>query len=218
MSEEAATETMLARLEARFERHHQDPKVARGKPYLSIAQVVRRLNQVLGLNGWSHAALRDGVWAESDEIYVYGRLEGWIDGQRFEREDYGSKKITRDRAGKLPIQLGDDYQAAKSDSLKRCAKQIGVGAYLSDDIGTIALGPATDPTTGEVLVCSSPTCGKALEEVKFAGNKTWSIAELAQRSKTLTGGKLLCAADYFRVREEHQAQAAGATGVRRGAA
>jgi hypothetical protein len=212
----AATRPTLERLEARFERHHQDSKVARGKPYLSGAQIVHRLNEVLGLDGWTHSVLREGVWADSDEIWVYGRLVGWIDGLRFEREDYGSKRVTRNNSTKEPTQMGDDYQAAKTDSLKRCSKQLGVGAYLNDDVGAIALGPVVDPETGELLVCA--TCNQPLDVVKFANNSTWSIADLAARSRSLTNGKVLCKIHYFQVREERQAQAAGATGARRGAA
>lgn len=211
---------VLQQLEARFEVHHTDPNVARGKPYLSGAQVIHRLNTVLGPNNWTHSVLREGVWTESDEIWVYGRLVGWIDGLRFEREDYGSNKITRSKSDRIPTQLGDNHQAAKTDSLKRCAKQLGVGAYLdgaeANDVALVAI------VNGELMICSSPRCGKPLDVVRVGGG-TWSIQELANRSRALTRtqqnreGSLLCANCYFALRKQRQAEAAG-PGVQRGAA
>src|SRR5579859_3517686 len=102
---------VLAALEARFEVHYDDGK---SNTTVSIAQVVGRLNRVLGLSGWHHEVLREGFEPESEELWCYGRLSGDIDGVPFVREAYGGKKLARARReGHLPLNWTDDRKAAQ---------------------------------------------------------------------------------------------------------
>jgi hypothetical protein len=210
------TELILARLEAHFDQHY----VLDSAPYLKAAQVVHRLNEVLGVAGWTHSVLRDGFDEASDTLWCYGQLRGLIDGQPFVREAYGGQKIKRSRTTQAALNYGDDLKAAQTDSLKKCAKELGVGGYL-DDPAEVALatreqaerrrpaasgavvangsGLAVDTSTGEVVTCA--TCNKPLEVHRFANNDTWSAQELARRS-TAKFGKTLCFEHYKAANDE----------------
>lgn len=46
------------------------------------------------------------------------------------KTQFGSSKITRAKNSGEPISLADDYKAAATDSLKKCATMFGVGLHL----------------------------------------------------------------------------------------
>lgn len=194
----------LARLEAHLPLH-TDPQNA---PYVKVADVVHRLNDVLGLAGWRHTVLRDGFDEATDHLWVYGQMAGTIDGEPFVREAYGAKKVTRGKQASntgLAIQWGDDWMAAQSYSLKKCAKQLGIGGFVDDpeEVAAIrrqqqgarqapppaARTAAVDRETGEVLVCAD--CGEPLSATRM-----WSAVELARRSRERFEGVLYCITDY----------------------
>jgi hypothetical protein len=225
----------LDRLEAHFPKHG----VRDGVEYIKAADVVHRLNEVLGPWGWTHVELRDGYDEATDTVWSYGRLEGFIDGQPFAREQYGGQKVNRRTRGVPEGERGpvtdwaNDKKGAKTDSLKKCAKEIGVAGYMDDPeeraeahqeqtvarvaarrpaaaptpitaaAPVVANGRVVDQRTGEVLVCAD--CRIELEVHRFANNATWSAAELARRSREKFAGKVYCF-DHYKKRSDAKAQ------------
>jgi hypothetical protein len=86
--------------------------------YIDARVVGRRLTEVLGLGGWDFQA----TVADVDRQVVHGRLTVRLDGQTIVREDFGYPNT--------PDSDEEPLKSAASDALKRCAVQLGVGAYL----------------------------------------------------------------------------------------
>ncbi|MBV9359526.1 MAG: hypothetical protein JO023_28785 [Chloroflexi bacterium] len=99
--------------------------------YISGEQCVSRLNQVLGVAGWSFRVLEHAVNVEADEIWTLGELVAEIDGKTVVRQQFGSQKIKRARSNGVPLDVGFDLKAATTDAMKKCASLLGVGLYLS---------------------------------------------------------------------------------------
>src|SRR5207237_4099202 len=98
---------------------------------ISGEQVVSRLNDVLGVAGWSFRVLRHDINAEADEAWALGELVAQIDDRTVVRQQFGSQKLRRSRSTGAPLDLGFDLTGASTDALKRCASLLGVGLYLS---------------------------------------------------------------------------------------
>jgi len=130
----------------RMDRNGKPMKDDAGRPieYLSHVSVERRLDEVLG--AWSFEIR----WQErgDEEITVRGRLEA----EGMVKEQFGGAQIKRysqgDRKGR-PVDIGNDFKAAATDALKKCASLMGVGRYLMDkrarDEARRNPAPATGP-------------------------------------------------------------------------
>lgn len=98
--------------------HHWRPFKGKGNqrriyaPYLVVAQVTKRLNDVLGLN-WSSDIIRDGENTICELSIKAG--DDWI-----KRSNIGTPSFEEKEKGSV------------SDSLKRAASMFGVGSYLKD--------------------------------------------------------------------------------------
>lgn len=119
---------LYQRLARRFETHKTVNKGGSDQTYVPAADVIERLNQELGLTGWSFVVVREGFTAT--EAWVLGELTATIDGVQVKRQQYGNEPITMGRSEKA---TGDLLKKAGTDALKKCATLIGVAAYLYDE-------------------------------------------------------------------------------------
>lgn len=121
------SEPRRPRLTSPFKNEKQLRKGGKDFTYIPTADVIDRLNAVLGTGEWSFEcnAFRDGDW-----IVAHGRLEAC--GGAYEQ--YGGQEIATfssgDRKGH-PVDLGDAYKSAGSDALKKCCQAIGLGLYIA---------------------------------------------------------------------------------------
>ena len=99
--------------------------------YITGEQVVSRLNDVLGVNGWSFVVVEHGINADADECWVLGTLSATINGETVTKQQFGSQKSKRSRQTGTLLDLGFDLKGAATDALKKCATYLGVGLYLS---------------------------------------------------------------------------------------
>lgn len=104
--------------------------------YITVEQVISRLNEVLGVAGWSWTVDDSGINKDEDEVYVQGTLvanfpmEGG--GYRsVHKTGFGGAKIKRNRNDGRAVDLGNETKGAASDALKKAAMMIGVGLYLA---------------------------------------------------------------------------------------
>jgi hypothetical protein len=118
-------------LSAPFEHTFTDVRGGVELTYLTGEQVATRLNQVLGVGGWSFRVLRHDVNVEADEAWALGEIVAEIDGKRVIRQQFGSQKIKRSRSSGVPLDIGFDLKGAATDAMKKCASLLGVGLYLS---------------------------------------------------------------------------------------
>ena len=99
--------------------------------YIGGDRVVERLNDVLGVSGWSFTITDRIVDIDIGHIAVLGRLEAVVDGRPTIKEQWGSSIVETYSNGRV-VCLGDNIKAATTDALKKCATLIGVGLYLYD--------------------------------------------------------------------------------------
>ena len=93
--------------------------------YVEGHAVIQRLNEAFDAR-WSFTVQRNDVINETDEVLVLGQLEA--DG--IVKCQFGSSRITRSRESGEMISLADDFKAATTDALKKCATMLGIGLHL----------------------------------------------------------------------------------------
>jgi hypothetical protein len=100
--------------------------------YVPIAEVVTRLNAVLGVGGWSCTTIRaERDTLDPDWIIAHVRLTLIRDnGSVVSFDGHGGQSIKRTKEGKI-VDLGDEFKGAESDALKKAASRLGVGLDLS---------------------------------------------------------------------------------------
>ena len=108
-------------------------KEVQGMDYVPVAEVITRMNNVLGTNGWSSQiveAYRDSL----DPKFVIARVSvtAKIDGEHIIADGIGGKEIAMKRnAPDEIVDLGNDFKSAYSDALKKACQRLGVGLHLS---------------------------------------------------------------------------------------
>lgn len=108
------------------------PKGGAKLTYIPVAEVVHRLNEVLGTGRWSWAV--DNVWRDeqdSDWVLARGTLTATVDGETCSISGEGGVLVKRTRSAGEIVDLGDEFKGASSDALKKAAQRLGVGAYLA---------------------------------------------------------------------------------------
>src|ERR671932_2044533 len=107
-----AADTVYAKLAAPFEVTFTDVRGGVALKYVSGEQVVSRLNEVLGVGGWSFRVLRHEINPEADEAWALGELVAEIGERTVVRQQFGSQKIKRSRSTGAPLDLGFDLKGA----------------------------------------------------------------------------------------------------------
>jgi hypothetical protein len=104
-------DSAYAQLTAPFEITFTDIRGGVEVTFISGEQVVSRLNEVLGVSGWSFRILRHEIHAEADEVWALGELVAEVEGKTVRRQQFGSQKIKRSRSTGAPLDLGFDLKA-----------------------------------------------------------------------------------------------------------
>src|SRR5215216_1495645 len=143
------------KLAAPFEETHKDVRGGVQLEYITGEQCITRLNETLGVAGWSFTVKEHGINAEADECWVLAELSANFGGTIVLRQQFGSQKIKRSRSSGTPLDIGFDLKGASTDALKKCASLIGVGLYLwkkeppaGFDPAAASGGPATNGVNG----------------------------------------------------------------------
>lgn len=100
--------------------------------YIPVAEVIARMNRVLGQENWRNEVVR--VWREPDHpgwVLAHVRVTARIAGVETSRDGVGGQqvKMLRDKTG--AVDLGDEYKGAVSDALKKACQGFGVGLELA---------------------------------------------------------------------------------------
>lgn len=197
---------VYARLAAPFDSTFKDIRGGVELEYITGEQCVSRLNETLGVAGWSFVIKEHGIHAESDEVWVLGELTATIGGTTVVRQQFGSQKIKRSRSSGLPLEIGFDLKGAATDALKKCASLIGVGLYLSrkePPLGDGSTGgseaePAVKVESAETVVCEQ--CGVELKETRFKDGSVWTPLQLAGYGRR-KHNRVLCMEHYRQANE-----------------
>ena len=195
---------VYARLSEPFDATFKDIRGGVELEYITGEQCVSRLNETLGVAGWSFRVLEHGINAEADECWVLGEITATFGGTTVTRQQFGSQKVKRSRASGTPLDIGFDLKGAGTDALKKCASLLGVALYLWKKEAPVET-PPTEPAPAvagepEALLCEE--CGDALTETRFKDGTNWAPAQLAGFGRR-KHSRVLCMTHY---REANQAR------------
>jgi hypothetical protein len=96
--------------------------------YIEGWAVIERLNQAFEAD-WTFEIEKHEIL--ENEVLVLGKLSaGGVTKTQF-----GSSEITRDEQTSKPLSIGDDFKAAATDAVKKCASLLGVGLHLYNGNG-----------------------------------------------------------------------------------
>jgi len=104
---------------------HREGNFGKMLAYVEGHAVIQRLNDAFDAR-WSFTVQRSEIINETDEVMVLGQLEA--DG--IVKCQFGSSRITRSRQSGEMVSLADDFKAATTDALKKCATMFGVALHL----------------------------------------------------------------------------------------
>lgn len=211
---------LYARLAAPFDSTFKDVRGGVELEYITGEQATSRLNEVLGVAGWSSRVLEHGYNQEADEIWALVEVTAYFGSERaVVRQQFGSQKVKRSRTTDSPLDIGFDLKGATTDALKKCASLLGVGLYLSrketqpvDNTPRAQGGAIVQlPANGESYTCEQ--CDEELKEIRFRDGTTWTPALLASYGRR-KHGKVLCMQHYREANESRKkSEGAGAAGL-----
>lgn len=104
--------------------------------YVSGGYVRKVLNLMFGWD-WDFEVVNEQV--AGGQVIVKGRLTCRVNGRSIVKMQYGCKEIMYKRGTTDPLNLGNDFKAAATDSLKKCAAELGIAAdvYNKEDFKEI---------------------------------------------------------------------------------
>jgi len=173
-------------------------------PYIEAEQVIKRLNEVLGLGNWQeHYNI---VKWDADYVSMVCSLMIKLDNEWIHREGYGEAK-------------GEDkenFKAAESDAFKRAARKYGVGLFLYEiPLKFFPYDPnskkwklsqeemikqlMSETTPKETFVCAD--CGKEIMGGKSKTGKEYTAQDVVDYSLK-TFGRILCPACQKKAKDE----------------
>jgi len=151
--------------------------------YVETHAVIQRLNDAFD-GQWNFEVISQENTA--GELVVLGKLKA----ENVFKTQFGSKKITYTKSGEV-ISLGDDWKAAGSDALKKCASLFGVGLHL---YGGDKEEPAQSEQSGKGMAeKSQPKGGTAITKEQLAqikelrGKLGWTPKNIQEKAKEMFG-------------------------------
>lgn len=105
-------------------------RVGRGNrkvKYVETGYVIKKLNEIFNYL-WSFDVLEEKVYEKAGQIIIKGKLTVHPSPTVvITKTQYGGSIIKLDKTGKV-VSLADDFKAAGSDSLKKCASLLGIAS------------------------------------------------------------------------------------------
>lgn len=202
---------LYRRLAAPFDTTFKDVRGGVELEYVTGEQCISRLNETLGVGGWSFLIREHGIHAEADEAWVLGEItvgaQGLapLPGVAVVRQQFGSQKLRRARSNGTPVDIGFDLKGAATDALKKCASLLGVGLYLSKkETPPVNGAPASPLVEGsEAPTCTE--CGVELKETRFRDGTVWGPEQLAGYGRR-KHDRVLCM-EHYRLANEARRRA-----------
>jgi len=112
-------------------------KSGRALTYLPIAEVINKMNKVIGVGNWSSEVIdvrRDAI--DSDWVIAHVRVTVTLHNSHINErisatyDGVGGQQIKRKKTGDI-VDLGDEFKGAVSDALKKALQQISVSTLLA---------------------------------------------------------------------------------------
>lgn len=97
--------------------------------YVTGGYVKKVLNLMFGYR-WSFNIIDKELNLAAKQVIVHGRLTIETNGETIIKEQFGCKDVAFKKVDNSPLNLGNDYKAAATDCLKKCAAEIGIAADI----------------------------------------------------------------------------------------
>lgn len=155
-------------------------KSGRTLTYLPIAEVISKMNKVIGVGNWSSEVVNIGRDA-LDPDWVIAHVRVTINVPHHQTNEkiqatydgVGGQAVKRKKTGEI-IDLGDEFKGAVSDALKKALQQIGLGLYLARTDDAIYADEAYEAPVALALVAPTPEKPVAKQSArKEEEDKTW---------------------------------------------
>lgn len=160
---------------------------SKGITYVQGAEVLARLNRVLGVDGWSYRVL--DRWETGSQPTDTGPYPKWVmasvrlevlfvndDGveRTYSRDGVGGHSVEFLRSGDGPVDLGDSWKAAITDALKKAAQSLGVALDLARKEEAIlwerrVMAPKAEPEVGQRIAAALDTIKDEKERRRAKG-------------------------------------------------
>jgi hypothetical protein len=95
--------------------------------YVSGAYVRKVLNLMFGWD-WDFEVLSEMV--HGNQVIVKGKLTCRVNGKSIVKTQFGCKEIMMRKGTNEPLNLGNDFKSATTDSLKKCSAELGIAGDI----------------------------------------------------------------------------------------
>lgn len=95
--------------------------------YVTGGYVKKVLNLIFGFR-WSFEVVSETI--QDGEVIVKGKLTCQCKDGEIIKMQFGNKEIMYKKGTKDPLSIGNDFKAAATDALKKCAAEIGIAADI----------------------------------------------------------------------------------------
>jgi hypothetical protein len=118
-------------------------KGGRDFDYVKIKYIIDKLNFTFGWN-WDFDIVGERV--EGGQVVVKGKLTVRSNGAEVSKTQYGRADIKKLKNSQTPVDFGNDFKAAASDCLKKCASLFGIArdVYGKEEAKTDGYKPDTN--------------------------------------------------------------------------
>lgn len=140
-------QTLLKRTPKAYVRER--PAKGGGKwKFVSGGYVKKVLNLMFGWD-WDFEVVSEQV--EYGQVIVKGKLTCRSNGKEIVKMQFGKKDIVFKRGTNDPLDIGNDFKAATTDALKKCAAELGIAAdiYNADEFREVILDLREEETIAE---------------------------------------------------------------------
>ena len=93
--------------------------------YVSGAYVKKVLNLTFGWD-WDFEVVKFDYLEEAKQVVVLGRLTVRTNGRAVVKMQFGRKDVICKKGTNTPLDIGNDFKAATTDALKKCANELGI--------------------------------------------------------------------------------------------
>jgi hypothetical protein len=160
-------------------RFHQGKKLT----YIPVAEVIARMNRVLGVDGWSSEVVR--IWREDDQpdwVLAHVRVTATIDYKQIVHDGVGGQQVKKLRNGTGVVDLGDEYKGAMSDAFKKACQGFGVGIDLARTDEALAVEESYAAPTVEMTATTINPASSENAMADAVSVETWTKFQAAMGS------------------------------------
>lgn len=95
--------------------------------YVSGSYMKKVLNLMFGWD-WDFEIAHSDFNMQAKQVIILGKLTCRTNGKTIVKTQFGRADVKFKKSDGLPLDLGNDYKAAATDALKKCASEIGIAA------------------------------------------------------------------------------------------